>query len=243
VTPDEMKAIVEEAHSSGVRVAAHATGDNAARVAAEAGVDSIEHAYTVSDDVLKMMVQKHIFLVPTDHTAQVYFDMQCGARQPAPTERQEIEDRLKSVVAHHGERLQRAIKIGVPIAAGSDHYVKLPQKNRGQGSLDTLAAYAEEGMTPMEIIQASTRNAAELLGMRDHIGTLEAGKLADIIAVLGDPLKDIKLGRVHTTRRASTMSAKERNARKTTSSFSKREKIRRKPLSLRNSRSISLRFL
>jgi len=193
VTLAEMKAIVEEAHGSGVKVAAHATGDNAARLAAEAGVDSIEHAYTVSDDVLKMMAQKHIFLVPTDHTAQAYFDMQYGARQLAPAERKEMEDRFKSAVAHHGERLQRALKMGVPLAAGSDHYLKLPQKNRGQGSLDTLAAYTEEGMTPMEIIHAATGNGAELLGMGDRIGTLETGKLADIIAVPGDPVKDIKL--------------------------------------------------
>ena len=70
VTLDEMKAIVDEAHTAGVKVAAHAIGDKATRIAAEAGVDSIEHAYVITDDTLKMMAQKHIFLVPTDGTGR-----------------------------------------------------------------------------------------------------------------------------------------------------------------------------
>ncbi len=81
VTAEEMKAIVEEAHRSQVKVAAHAIGDNATRIAAEAGVDSIEHAYTVSDDVLKLMAQKHIFLVPTDGTLKTFVNMTVGNRR------------------------------------------------------------------------------------------------------------------------------------------------------------------
>jgi imidazolonepropionase-like amidohydrolase len=190
VTLDEMKAIVEEAHISGVKVAAHAIGEKATRIAAEAGTDSIEHAYVVPDDVLKMMAQKHIFLVPTDHTAHEYLDMHFGTRQPTPDERREQEVWIKPFVAGNGDRPQRARKMGVPIAAGSDHYLTMPHENRGQASLDTLAAYTEEGMTPMEIIHAATSSAAELLGWQDRIGTLEVGKLADFIAVPGDPLKD-----------------------------------------------------
>ncbi|HEY6946227.1 MAG TPA: amidohydrolase family protein, partial [Candidatus Acidoferrum sp.] len=87
VTLDEMKAIVEEAHTSGVKVAAHAIGDKATRIAAEAGADSIEHAYIVPDDVLKIMADKHIFLVPTDGTLQTFEDMIFGARQPSPEEK------------------------------------------------------------------------------------------------------------------------------------------------------------
>jgi imidazolonepropionase-like amidohydrolase len=189
VTLDEMKAIVEEAHLSGVKVAAHAIGEKATRIAAEAGADSIEHAYVVPDDVLKMMAQKHIFLVPTDHTAHEYLDT-FGTRQ-TPDERKEQEEWIRRFMASNRDRLQRARKSGVPIAAGSDAYLKTPGENRGQASLDTLAAYAEEGMTPMEIIHAATSSAAELLGWQDRIGTLEAGKLADIIAVPGDPLKDV----------------------------------------------------
>ncbi len=191
VTLDEMKAVVDQAHTSGVKVAAHATDEKAARIAAEAGVDSIEHGYVVPDDVLKMMAEKHIFLVPTDGTEQEYLDMMFGTRQPTPAERAEQEKWIQLYVKGNRDRLQRARKMGVPIAAGSDMYLTLPNKSRGQASLEMLAAYAEEGMTPMEIIHAATSNAAELLGRQAIVGTLEVGKFADIIAVPGDPLKDV----------------------------------------------------
>jgi imidazolonepropionase-like amidohydrolase len=191
VTLDEMRAIVEEAHISGVKVAAHATDEKATRIAAEAGVDSIEHAYVVSDDVLNMMAEKHIFMVPTDGTEQEYLEMVFGTRQPNPEELREQQKWIKLYVLGNRDRLQRARKLGVPIAAGSDMYLSMPHKNRGQASLLVFEAYAEEGMTPMEIIHAATINAAELLGWKDRIGTLEVGKLADIIAVPGDPLKDV----------------------------------------------------
>jgi imidazolonepropionase-like amidohydrolase len=79
----------------------------------------------------------------------------------------------------------------VRIAAGSDEYYNMPGKTRGQASLLMLRAYAEAGMTPMQIIQAATVNAAELLGAQRRLGSLESGKVADIIAVSDDPLKDI----------------------------------------------------
>jgi imidazolonepropionase-like amidohydrolase len=90
------------------------------------------------------------------------------------------------------DRLGRAIKLGVPIASGSDMYLTIPGKNRGQASLTVFEAYTEAGMTPMQIIRAATSGSAELLGMQDRIGTLEPGKLADIIGVPGDPTKDVK---------------------------------------------------
>lgn len=192
VTLDEMKAIVDEAHIANVKVAAHAIGDKATRVAAEAGVDSIEHAYVVEDDVLKMMAEKHIFLVPTDGTLKSFLDITFGAHEPTESERAEREKEYARFVKMEQERLMRAIKLGVPIAAGSDMYYSMPRMTRGQASLLVYEAYAEAGMTPLEIIHAATRNAAELLGMQDRIGTLEPGKLADIIAVPGDPLKDVR---------------------------------------------------
>lgn len=191
VSLDEMKAIVDEAHSSKVRVAAHAIGDHATRLAATAGVDSIEHAYIVSDDVLKMMAQKHIFLVPTDGTEQSYLDMTFGSRRPSDQERTRVLAEFKPFLTGNQDRLRRARVLGVPIAAGSDMYLSMPGRNRGQASLMMLEAYAAEGMTPFEIIRAATSNAAELLGLEDRLGTIEVGKLADIIAVHGDPLKDV----------------------------------------------------
>ncbi|HXJ88994.1 MAG TPA: amidohydrolase family protein [Candidatus Binatia bacterium] len=192
VTLDEMKAIVDEAHTAGVKVAAHAIGDKATRIAAQAGADSIEHAYVVPDDVLKMMVEKHIFLVPTDGTLKTFVDMSFGTRQPSESERAEREKEYAPYVKQEQDRLKRAIKMGVPVAAGSDMYLSMPRMTRGQASLLVYEAYAEAGMTAMDIIHAATRDAAELLGMQDRIGTLEPDKLADIIAVPGDPSKDVR---------------------------------------------------
>lgn len=192
VTLDEMKAIVDEAHTSGVRVAAHAIGDAPTRIAAEAGVDSIEHAYIVKDDVLKMMAEKHIYLVPTDGTLKTFEDMSFGNRQPTEAERSKAEEEFGPFVKMEQDRLRRAIKFGVPIAAGSDMYLTMPGLTRGQASLLLYEAYVEAGLTPMQIIHAATRDAADLLGLKNRIGTLEAGKLADIIAVPGDPTIDVK---------------------------------------------------
>ena len=192
VTLDEMKAIVEEAHASGVKVAAHAIGDAPTRIAAEAGVDSIEHAYVVKDDVLKMMAEKHIYLVPTDGTLKTFEDMSFGMRQPTEAERRNAEQDFGPFVKMEQDRLRRAIQFGVPIAAGSDMYLTMPRMNRGQASLLLYEAYFETGMTPMQIIHAATRDAADLLGMKNRVGTLEAGKLADVIAVPGDPMSDVK---------------------------------------------------
>jgi imidazolonepropionase-like amidohydrolase len=192
VTLDEMKAIVEEAHISGVKVAVHAVGDKVTRIAAEAGVDSIEHGTTIPDDVLKMMADKHIFLVPTDGTVRTFVDISFGMHQPTAKERAAREKEYAPFVKREQERLRRAIQAGVPIAAGSDMYEMVPGMTRGQASLLVYEAYVESGMTPMQIIRAATHNAAELLGMQDQVGTLEVGKLADIIAVPGDPLKDVR---------------------------------------------------
>ena len=190
VTLDEMKAIVEEAHSAGVKVAAHAIGNKATRIAVEAGADSVEHAYVIEDDTLKMMAARHIFLVPTDGTVDEFIRMMSGKRQLTPEERKQNEQMITPYVNGNRDRLQRAIKFGVPIAMGSDMYLSMPDENRGQASLDVIDAYAAEGMTPAQILHAATSNAAELLGWEKKIGTLEAGKYADIIAVPGDPMKD-----------------------------------------------------
>lgn len=191
VSLEEMKVIVEEAHRVGRKVSAHAIGDLATRIAAEAGVDSIEHAYTIPDDVLKMMAEKKIFLVPTDGPLEVYLDIFVKSRNPSPEQFKRMEAQMKIGVNSSRNRLARAVKAGVRIAAGSDMYYQIPGKTRGQASLTMLRAYAESGMTAMEIIRAATVNAAELLGWQNRIGAIEPNKFADLIAVEGDPLKDI----------------------------------------------------
>jgi imidazolonepropionase-like amidohydrolase len=190
LTLEEMKVIVEEAHRVRRKVAAHATDDMSARIAAEAGVDSIEHAYTVSDEVLKIMADKKIYLVPTDGPVEAYLDIFTKPRNPTPEQLKQQEENVKRFLSGSRDRLRRAIKAGVPIAAGSDMYYNMPGKTRGQASLTMFRAYTESGMSPLEIIRAATINAATLLGADSVLGSVEASKLADLIAVENDPLKD-----------------------------------------------------
>jgi imidazolonepropionase-like amidohydrolase len=188
---DEVKVIVDEAHRVGKKVAAHASTDQATRIAVEAGVDSIEHAYTISDDTLRTMAEKRIFLVPTDAPLEAYIEMYFNGRHPTPEERASIETLAKPGLEESRKRLARAVKIGVPIAAGSDIYIIWPGKTRGEASLGMFRAYAESGMPSLEILRAATLNNASLLGRLSDFGSLEAGKLADIIGVAGDPLKSV----------------------------------------------------
>jgi len=204
VSLEEMKAIVEEAHRVRRKVAAHAIGDLATRIAAEAGVDSIEHAYTIPDDALKMMAEKKIFLVPTDGPIETYVEI--FGKSQSPDQLKQAEAQLKMFIGGSRKRLERAVKAGVRIAAGSDMYYEMPGKTRGQASLPMLRAYAESGMTPIEIIRAATINAAELLGWPDRVGVLEPGRYADLIAVEGDPLKDVtELERVRFVMKGGTV--------------------------------------
>jgi imidazolonepropionase-like amidohydrolase len=160
----EMKAIVEEAHRAKRSVAAHCTdGDGPALIAVEAGVNSIEHGYTISENVLALMAQKNIFLVPTDAAG----------------------------VERYQQRIQRAVKAGVKIAIGSDLYYNFPGQTRGEVAAGMFTTYILSGMSPLEVLRAATLHASELVDPTNSIGVLEVGRLADIIAVKGDPLTDI----------------------------------------------------
>jgi imidazolonepropionase-like amidohydrolase len=162
---EDARAIVEDAHKLGMKVAAHAQDNTAVQIAIDAGVDSIEHAWTATDEQLKQMKDKGIFLVATE----VFFT--------APPK----------------DRLQRAMKIGVKIAMGSDAWALISGKTRGEETLFELKKLQDEGMPSIDIIRSSTLNAAELMGWSDRVGELTAGKFADLIAVAGDPIQDIGL--------------------------------------------------
>lgn len=160
---EEMEVIVEEAKRANLPVAVHATdGDGPSMTAVEAGVSSIEHAYTISDTVLNRMAKKNIFLVPTDAFG----------------------------VAKYQERIKRALKAGVRIAIGSDIYYEFPGMTRGQVSSGMYKTYIASGMTSIEILRAATLNPADLIG-NNSIGAIEVGRFADIIAVKGNPITNI----------------------------------------------------
>jgi imidazolonepropionase-like amidohydrolase len=187
LSPEEVQAVVHEAHRHHRKVAAHATTADAVRIAAEAGVDSVEHATLVADDVLQLMARKKIFLVPTDHPLDHY---------PSPAGTNWVQERLHQggyafLVNGSRDRLARAFRLGVPLAVGSDNYYAVPGKTRGQATADLFRAWADAGLPALAILQAATLRAAELLGWQDRIGSLTPGKYADLIAVDGDPLADV----------------------------------------------------
>jgi imidazolonepropionase-like amidohydrolase len=188
LTADEVRTIVDEAHRNKRRVAAHAVGDEAARIAIDAGADSIEHGYELKEATLKQMVAKKTFLVPTEYPVDYYLTLFAHAPGFSDAEREKLNKRMSAFHDANRARLALAIKVGVRIAAGSDHYYEFPGMTRGEASLMPLRAYAEAGMTPLEILRAATSNAADLLYDEPKVGSLAAGMTADLIAVQGDPL-------------------------------------------------------
>ncbi|WP_244221889.1 amidohydrolase family protein [Corallococcus exercitus] len=179
---EELKVIVEEAHRAKRPVAAHTTLDDSIRTAVQAGVDSIEHGYSLPDDVAALMVRKRTFLVPTDSWLEV-----CDSFDAS-----QMKERCRRNITRAHDRLRRAVAAGIRVAAGSDMYVVMPGLTRGQACVKGFIAYAEAGLKPVDILRAATVNAAELLRMQDRIGSLEPKKFADLLAVEGDPLKDIR---------------------------------------------------
>jgi imidazolonepropionase-like amidohydrolase len=179
LTSEEMSAIISEAHKWHRKVAAHCHGDTAAREAIEAGVDSIEHGSFLKEDTLKLMKAKGVYLVPT--RLAVYWVNKMVESYPP-----QIAAKARAAAAAHGDMFKAALRIGVPIALGTDAGVYPHGMNAMEFGLMT-----GRGMTPAASLLAGTREAAKLLGVQDDVGTLEAGKIADIVAVPGNVLSDI----------------------------------------------------
>ncbi|WKG12991.1 amidohydrolase family protein [Nocardia sp. PE-7] len=173
---EELRAIVDEAHRRGLRVASHTHGADAVRAAVEAGIDCIEHGFLIDDDAIALMVERGTYLVPTTRLADAMDvskappELQAKAAQMFPLAR-------TSVLA--------AYKAGVKIAVGTD----APAIPHGRNA-DELVALVDRGMSPLAVLRAATVTAAELIDVTDR-GRLAEGLLADIIAVPGDPLQDI----------------------------------------------------
>jgi imidazolonepropionase-like amidohydrolase len=179
LTPEELTAIVSEAHKWRRKVAAHCHGDAAARLAIDAGVDSIEHGSFLTEDTLKLMKAKGVYLVPT--RLAVYW-----VNKMADTFPPQIAAKARAAAAAHGDMFKTALRVGVPIAFGTDAGVYPHGMNAMEFGLMT-----DLGMSPSAALLAGTREAAKLLGVQADVGTLEAGKAADIVAVPGNVLNDI----------------------------------------------------
>ena len=178
-TPAELEAMVSEAHAWRRKVAAHAHGDRAARLAVEAGVDSIEHGSLLSEETLRLMKRKGTYLVPT----RLAFTSVLERVDTVPPQ---VAAKIRSVADAHAEMFRTAMKVGVPIALGTDAAVYPHGRNAEEFRL-----MKEMGMAPAAALLAGTREAAKLLGVDSQVGTLEAGKWADIVAVPGNVLDNI----------------------------------------------------
>ena len=185
-TVDEIKAITYEAHNVGKRVASHAQGALGVKNAIVGGVDTIEHGYFLDDECVELMLKHGNYFVPTFALVEVYkkalekpYDM-----PPWRLRKQQmcIEAMPKS--------LMKAYKAGVKIATGPDYFGP-PLRAHGDNA-DELIALVKYGMKPMDVLVAATKNGAECIGTQDTVGTLTQGKVADIIALDGNPIEDIE---------------------------------------------------
>ena len=189
---EELSAIADEAHRWGLRVAAHAHGDEGIRAAVEAGIDCIEHGSLMSDETLDLLIDRGTFLVPTTYLAD---GMDVSHAAP------ELQAKAAEVFPRARETIRKAVALGARIACGTD----APAIPHGRNAKE-LVALVDRGMPPLQAIRAATTVAAELIDVDDR-GRLVPGLLADVVGVPGDPLTDIgvtenvrfvmKGGRVH----------------------------------------------
>src|SRR5437764_2486484 len=173
---EELSAIADEAHRWGLRVAAHAHGDEGIRAAVEAGIDCIEHGSLMSDETLDLLIDRGTFLVPTTYLAD---GMDVSHAAP------ELQAKAAEVFPRARETIRKAVALGARIACGTD----APAIPHGRNAKE-LVALVDRGMPPLQAIRAATAVAAELIDVDDR-GRLVPGLLADVVGVPGDPLTDI----------------------------------------------------
>jgi imidazolonepropionase-like amidohydrolase len=182
---DEARAVVETARLFDRKVAVHAHGADGIALALRLGVDSIEHGTLLDDESIRLFRQSGAYYVPTLSTVNGYLE-RLAANPEAYTG--EVLSKIQGRIGITGKSLQRAVPAGVKIAFGTDAGVSKHGRNA-----DEFELMVKHGMTPSQAIVAATRNAADLLGLADEIGSLEPGKQADLIAVRGNPLEDVTL--------------------------------------------------
>ena len=175
--PVELEVLVEEATAAGMFVMAHAQAADGIKNAVRAGIRSIEHGIFLDDEAIGLMLERGTWLVPTLVAPQGVIDAADAGVAFGPG----IADKARAVVDIHRNAVRRAIEAGVKIAMGTDSGVTPHGRN-----LRELALMADLGMTPAAVLEATTRSAARLLGVDDRLGTIEPGKVADLVAVEGD---------------------------------------------------------
>jgi imidazolonepropionase-like amidohydrolase len=183
LTQEELNAIVDEAHALRRKTAAHAHGAEGAKRAIRAGIDSIEHGTFLDDEALDMMKQRGTFLVPTLMAVQGLQEKIDKGTYIPPA----ILAKAKAAIASIRQTFQRALAKGVKIGLGTDAAVYPHGRN-----VEEFHQMTDLGMKPIDALKAGTSMDAELLGLADKIGTLEAGKIADVVAVPGDPVQNIR---------------------------------------------------
>ena len=182
LTQEELNAIVDEAHALRRKTAAHAHGAEGAKRAIRAGIDSIEHGTFLDDEALDMMKARGTFFIPTLMATQGGREKLGKGMYPPP-----VEAKMRAAIEAINQTVKRALAKGVRIDLGTDAAVYPHGRN-----VEEFHLLADLGLSPLDALRAGTSLDAELLGLQNRIGTLEAGKLADIVAMPGDPTQDIR---------------------------------------------------
>lgn len=184
LTKEELEVAIQEAHKAGKRTASHAQGTTGIKNAILAGIDSIEHGIFLTDEIIELMIEKDVYLVPT--LAAPYFIVEHGIDGGIP---KFAVEKSKRVMNSHLESFRKAKEAGVKIAMGTDAGTPFNLHDKSGYELKLMV---EGGMTPMEAIVSSTKTAAELLGVDKNYGTLEEEKIADFIVLKENPLNNIE---------------------------------------------------
>jgi len=182
---DEVKALIETAHLYNKKVAVHAHGPDGIALALKHGADSIEHGTMLDDAGIALLRRTGAYYVPTLSTVNGYIERLAANRDAYPPE---VRAKIEWRIGITGKGLEKAVPAGVRVAFGTDAGVSKHGRNA-----DEFELLVKHGLTPMGAIEAATVNAADLLGLADQIGSIEPGKAADIIAVAGDPLADVRV--------------------------------------------------
>ena len=178
----ELDAAVEETHRHFKKITVHAIGTEGLKAAVRAGVDNVEHAILIDDEGIELMKQKGTWLVPTIYVLNHVIDE--GAKYGY---REESIRKGRALREERDKRIRKAFAAGIKVAFGSDNIFPVEDSAR------EFAEMVRLGLTPMQAIKTATSNGAELLGLAGQVGTIEAGKLADIVAVSGNPLENIRV--------------------------------------------------